>query len=169
MPGRFGAALASSPSTASTRLPERCCEGTFGSWVAQRTDPAPSPPQGGEIIIRLAPGLVAGGRSTWAHRVPAGWPDGDLHTGKWLGGHLCPQAGPARPHLGAPCGAAPLPGRLQSVPYIRLSFLPVCPTCRRWRGSRRLAQSPSAQTKAATEGIRLQDWITPGPPVIPTL
>lgn len=68
-----------------------------------------------------------------------------------------------------PCGAAPLPGRLQSVPCVRLSFLPVCPTCRRQRGGRRLARSPSAQTKAATAGIRLQDWITPGPPVIPTL
>lgn len=35
-------------------------------------------------------------------------------------------------------------------------------------GGSRLAQSLSAQTKAATKGIRLQDWITVWPPVIPT-
>lgn len=106
----------------------------------------------------------------------------------------CNAAGIGTTHPSLPwdsqLGDATSPARLQHVPHSSAPLPPqeaaVCPACHSvlpatdtrgpckppdpsWRRGSRLAQTPPAQTKAATKGISLQDWITVGPPVIPTL
>lgn len=62
-----------------------------------------------------------------------------------------------------------LPAANNTAQVVGVPLAPPAPRRSSLRCGSRLAWSPSAQTKAATKGIRHRDWITVWPPVIPTL